>query len=194
MENTASSVYAINRVTLSQKLKNYTRHPFSLAVFIVATLAAVVAVAVLVTLIVWVLIRGIPSLSLDMFSFDYTTENQSMLPAIINTLFMVAVALIIAGPLGIGSAIYLVEYAKRGNKFVNVIRLTTETLQGIPSIIYGLFGFLCFNGALHMGYSILSGGLTLAIMVLPVIMRTTEEALIAVPDSYREGSFGLGAG
>ena len=129
-----------------------------------------------------------------MFSFDYTTENQSMLPAIINTLFMVAVALIIAGPLGIGSAIYLVEYAKRGNKFVNVIRLTTETLQGIPSIIYGLFGFLFFNGALHMGYSILSGGLTLAIMVLPVIMRTTEEALIAVPDSYREGSFGLGAG
>ena len=167
---------------------------FSLAVFIVTTLAAVVTVAVLVTLIVWVLIRGIPSLSLDMFSFDYTTENQSMLPAIINTLFMVAVALIIAGPLGIGSAIYLVEYAKRGNKFVNVIRLTTETLQGIPSIIYGLFGFLFFNGALHMGYSILSGGLTLAIMVLPVIMRTTEEALIAVPDSYREGSFGLGAG
>ena len=105
---------AINRVTLSQKLKNYTRHPFSLAVFIVTTLAAVVTVAVLVTLIVWVLIRGIPSLSLDMFSFDYTTENQSMLPAIINTLFMVAVALIIAGPLGIGSAIYLVEYAKRG--------------------------------------------------------------------------------
>ena len=194
MENTASSVNAINRVTLSQKLKNYTRHPFSLAVFIVTTLAAVVTVAVLVTLIVWVLIRGIPSLSLDMFSFDYTTENQSMLPAIINTLFMVAVALIIAGPLGIGSAIYLVEYAKRGNKFVNVIRLTTETLQGIPSIIYGLFGFLFFNGALHMGYSILSGGLTLAIMVLPVIMRTTEEALIAVPDSYREGSFGLGAG
>ena len=173
MENTASSVNAINRVTLSQKLKNYTRHPFSLAVFIVTTLAAVVTVAVLVTLIVWVLIRGIPSLSLDMFSFDYTTENQSMLPAIINTLFMVAVALIIAGPLGIGSAIYLVEYAKRGNKFVNVIRLTTETLQGIPSIIYGLFGFLFFNGALHMGYSILSGGLTLAIMVLPVIMRTT---------------------
>ena len=121
MENTASSVNAINRVTLSQKLKNYTRHPFSLAVFIVTTLAAVVTVAVLVTLIVWVLIRGIPSLSLDMFSFDYTTENQSMLPAIINTLFMVAVALIIAGPLGIGSAIYLVEYAKRGNKFVNVI-------------------------------------------------------------------------
>lgn len=194
MEKTVSSIQAINRVTLSQKLKNYTRHPGSLAVFIVTTLAAVLTVAVLVTLIVWVLIRGIPSLSLDMFSLDYTTENQSMLPAIINTLFMVAVALVIAGPLGIGSAVYLVEYAKRGNKFVGIIRLTTETLQGIPSIIYGLFGFLCFNGALHMGYSILSGGLTLAIMVLPVIMRTTEEALLAVPDSYREGSFGLGAG
>lgn len=194
MEKTVSSIQAINRVTLSQKLKNYTRHPGSLAVFIVTTLAAVLTVAVLVTLIVWVLVRGIPSLSLDMFSLDYTTENQSMLPAIINTLFMVAVALVIAGPLGIGSAVYLVEYAKRGNKFVGIIRLTTETLQGIPSIIYGLFGFLCFNGALHMGYSILSGGLTLAIMVLPVIMRTTEEALLAVPDSYREGSFGLGAG
>ena len=117
-----------------------------------------------------------------------------MLPSILNTLFMVAVALVIAGPLGIGSAVYLTEYAKKGNKFVSLIRLTTETLQGIPSIIYGLFGFLFFNGALKMGYSILSGGLTLAIMVLPVIMRTTEEALLAVPDSYREGSFGLGAG
>lgn len=194
MEKTASQIQAINRVTLPQKLKNYTRHPGSLAVFLITTLAAVLTVGVLVTLIIWVLLRGIPSLSPDMFSLEYTTDNQSMLPSILNTLFMVAVALVIAGPLGIGSAVYLTEYAKKGNKFVSLIRLTTETLQGIPSIIYGLFGFLFFNGALKMGYSILSGGLTLAIMVLPVIMRTTEEALAAVPDSYREGSFGLGAG
>ena len=194
METTASRIQAVNRTSCSQKLKNYTRHPGSLAVLLVTTLAAVLTVGVLATLIIWVLIRGIPSLSLDMFSLEYTTDNQSMLPSILNTLFMVAVALVIAGPLGIGSAVYLTEYAKKGNKFVSLIRLTTETLQGIPSIIYGLFGFLFFNGALKMGYSILSGGLTLAIMVLPVIMRTTEEALLAVPDSYREGSFGLGAG
>lgn len=90
--------------------------------------------------------------------------------------------------------IWLVEYAHRGSKLVRLVRLTTETLQGIPSIVYGLFGMLFFVTQLHWGYSLIAGAFTLAIMVLPVIMRTTEEALIAVPDSYREGSFGLGAG
>ena len=117
-----------------------------------------------------------------------------MLPAIINTFIMTLISLIIAVPLGIFSAIYLVEYAKRGNKLVGIIRMTTETLSGIPSIVYGLFGFLFFLTTLKLGYSILSGALTLAIMILPLIMRTTEEALKSVPDSYREGSFGLGAG
>ena len=97
-------------------------------------------------------------------------------------------------PLGIFAAIWLVEYAKRGSKLVKVVRITTETLQGIPSIVYGLFGMLFFVMQLKWGYSLIAGAFTLAIMVLPVIMRTTEEALLAVPDSYREGSFGLGAG
>ena len=194
MEQTVVSVNAINRTSTAQKMKNYSRHPGSLLVFILTVLAAVITVGALAALIIWVLIKGLPNLTPDMFSLTYTTDNQSILPALINTLFMVLVALVIAVPFGIGSAIYLVEYAKKGNRFVTLIRLTTETLSGIPSIIYGLFGYLCFNVAIHMGYSILSGGLTLAIMILPLVMRTTEEALLAVPDSYREGSFGLGAG
>ena len=194
MEQTAISVNAINRTSAAQKMKNYSRHPGSLLVFILTVLAAVVTVGALAALIIWVLIKGIPNLTPDMFSLTYTTDNQSMLPAMINTVQMVLVALVIAVPFGIGSAIYLVEYAKKGNRLVTIIRLTTETLSGIPSIIYGLFGYLCFNVAIKMGYSILSGGLTLAIMILPLVMRTTEEALLAVPDSYREGSYGLGAG
>lgn len=194
MEQTVVSVNAINRTSAAQKMKNYSRHPGSLLVFILTVLAAVVTVGALAALIIWVLIKGIPNLTPDMFSLTYTTDNQSMLPAMINTVQMVLVALVIAVPFGIGSAIYLVEYAKKGNRLVTIIRLTTETLSGIPSIIYGLFGYLCFNVAIKMGYSILSGGLTLAIMILPLVMRTTEEALLAVPDSYREGSFGLGAG
>ena len=194
MEQTAISVNAINRTSAAQKMKNYSRHPGSLLVFILTVLAAVITVGALAALIIWVLIKGIPNLTPDMFSLTYTTDNQSMLPAMINTVQMVLVALVIAVPFGIGSAIYLVEYAKKGNRLVTIIRLTTETLSGIPSIIYGLFGYLCFNVAIKMGYSILSGGLTLAIMILPLVMRTTEEALLAVPDSYREGSYGLGAG
>ena len=194
MEQTAISVNAINRTSAAQKMKNYSRHPGSLLVFILTVLAAVVTVGALAALIIWVLIKGIPNLTPDMFSLTYTTDNQSMLPAMINTVQMVLVALVIAVPFGIGSAIYLVEYAKKGDRLVTIIRLTTETLSGIPSIIYGLFGYLCFNVAIKMGYSILSGGLTLAIMILPLVMRTTEEALLAVPDSYREGSYGLGAG
>ena len=194
MEQTVISVNAINRTSTAQKMKNYSRHPGSLLVFILTVLAAVITVGALAALIIWVLIKGIPNLTPDMFSLTYTTDNQSMLPAMINTVQMVLVALVIAVPFGICSAIYLVEYAKKGNRLVTIIRLTTETLSGIPSIIYGLFGYLCFNVAIKMGYSILSGGLTLAIMILPLVMRTTEEALLAVPDSYREGSFGLGAG
>ena len=116
------------------------------------------------------------------------------MPALVNTLIMTLLALFIACPLGIGSAIYLVEYAKKGNRFVKIVGMTTETLTGIPSIIYGLFGMLLFVGFFHWGYSLMAGAATVAIMILPTIMRTTEEALLAVPDSFREGSFGLGAG
>lgn len=157
-------------------------------------LASFLTFAVLIFLIAYILIKGIPNLSPKLFAWKYTTENASMLPAIINTLIMTVCALIAAVPLGIFTAIYLVEYAKKGNKVVGIIRITAETLSGIPSIVYGLFGMLFFVTYLKWGYSILAGAATLAIMVLPLIMRTTEEALLGVPDTYREGSFGVGAG
>lgn len=157
-------------------------------------LASFLTFAVLIFLISYILIKGIPNLSPKLFAWKYTTENASMLPAIINTLIMTVCALIAAVPLGIFTAIYLVEYAKKGNKVVGIIRITAETLSGIPSIVYGLFGMLFFVTYLKWGYSILAGAATLAIMVLPLIMRTTEEALLGVPDTYREGSFGVGAG
>ena len=157
-------------------------------------LASCLTFGVLLFLIAYILIKGLPNLSPKLFSLHYTTENVSMLPAIINTIEMTLCSLIVAVPLGICTAIYLVEYAKKGNKVVGVIRLTAETLSGIPSIVYGLFGMLFFVTYLKWGYSILAGAATLAIMVLPLIMRTTEEALLAVSDSYREASFGVGAG
>ena len=166
----------------------------SIALRIAVYASGLLTVGVLLCLVVYILIKGVPHLSLDLFSLKYTSENVSLFPALINTVTMTFFSLLIAVPLGIFSAIYLVEYARRGNKLVSVVRITAETLSGIPSIVYGLFGFLLFVTTLGFGYSLLAGALTLAIMILPVIMRTTEEALISVPDSYREGSFGLGAG
>ena len=156
--------------------------------------AAAVTFAVLLFLLAYILINGVPNLKPSLFSLEYNTENASLMPALINTVIMTLLSLVIAIPFGIFSAIFLVEYAKKGNRFVGIIRLTTETLQGIPSIVYGLFGMLIFVTALGWGYSILAGAFTMSIMILPLIMRTTEEALKAVPDTYREGSFGLGAG
>lgn len=149
---------------------------------------------ILVSIIGYIVIKGVPALDLKLFEWEYTSENVSMLPAIVNTIVMTIVSLLIAVPIGVFSAIYLVEYASKGNKFVSLVRVTTETLSGIPSIVYGLFGALVFVEYLHIGKSILSGALTMSIMILPIVMRTTEEALLAVPDSYREGSFGLGVG
>ena len=157
-------------------------------------LSAIITIFVLLYIIGYILIKGIPNLKPELFAWEYTKDNVSMMPAIINTITMTFMSLLFAVPVGIASAIYLVEYAKRGNKVVPIIRLTTETLSGIPSIVYGLFGYLMFNLTFKWGYTMLSGALTLAVMILPLIMRTTEEALLAVPDTYREGSFGLGAG
>lgn len=157
-------------------------------------LSAGITFTILLLLIGYILVQGIPHLTLDLFSPEYTTDNQSVIPALINTVIMTVVSLLVAVPVGIFSAIFLVEYSGKGNKFVDIVRMTTETLQGIPSIIYGLFGMLFLVYRLKLDYSILSGALTLAIMILPLIMRTTEEALKSVPDLYREGSFGLGAG
>ena len=183
-----------NEVTWKDKLKAYTRTPGSLIVMLLVMLSAIMTFAVLIFLIVYVLAHGVPYLKPSIFSLHYTSENASLMPALINTVIMTLLSLLIAVPFGIFAAIFLVEYAKRGNKFVEVIRLTTETLQGIPSIVYGLFGMLFFVNTCKWGFSILAGAFTLAIMVLPLIMRSTEEALKSVPDSYREGSFGLGAG
>lgn len=149
---------------------------------------------VLLGIVGFILVNGIPHLSPSLFEWSYTSENVSLMPALISTLYMALLALLIAVPIGVSSAIYLVEYAKPGSRFVRVVRVTTETLQGIPSIIYGLFGMLFFTTVLGWGLSLLSGACTLAIMVLPVVMRTAEEALIAVPASYRAGGFALGAG
>lgn len=179
---------------MSKKLKAYMRTPGSMVMMLLVMLSAVFTFAVLIFLIAYVLIHGVPYLKPSLFSFTYSSENASLMPALINTVIMTVLSLLIAVPFGVFSAIFLVEYAKRGNKFVEVIRLTTETLQGIPSIVYGLFGMLFFVSTCGWGFSILAGAFTLAIMVLPLIMRSTEEALKAVPDSYREGSFGLGAG
>ncbi|WP_242964224.1 phosphate ABC transporter permease PstA [Eubacterium sp. An3] len=184
----------MNRQSLKDRLLSYRRTPGSLIVMILVLLAAALTIAALLFLLVYILINGIPYLNADLFSWEYNSENVSVVPAMINTVIMAVISLIFAIPFGIGSAIYLVEYAKKGNKLVKVVRVTAETLTGIPSIVYGLFGMLFFVTALHWRFSILAGACTLAIMVLPVILRTTEEALMAVPDSFREGSFGLGAG
>lgn len=178
----------------AQKWQSLRHRPGSMAWYILVHAGALFSVATLAFIVFYILINGIPNLTPELFSLHYDSENVSMLPALINTLFMAVIALVLALPIGIGAAIYLVEYAKKGSRFVGLVRLTAETLTGIPSIIYGLFGSIFFVKFCNMGLSLLSGSLTLAIMVLPVILRTTEESLKMVPDSYREGSFGLGAG
>lgn len=184
----------INKVTFKQRMISYKRKPLSLVMLLLVALAAVISAAALVFIIVYVLVRGIPNLTPELFALTYNSDNVSCMPSIINTIVLTLLTLLIAVPFGTGAAIYLAEYAKKGNKLVKVIRTMAETLAGIPSIVYGLFGMLFFVYALNWGYSLLAGAFTLAIMVLPTIMRTTEEAILTVPDSYREGSYGLGAG
>lgn len=145
-------------------------------------------------LMLYILIRGIPNLNPGLFAWDYNTENASLMPAMINTVLMTGLSLLLAVPIGVYGAIYMTEYAKSTSRLVRIVRVTSETLTGIPSILYGLFGLMFFVTSLKLGLSLLSGALTLSIMILPLILRATEEALIAVPREYREGSFGLGAG
>ena len=156
--------------------------------------AALLTIGTLLFIVGFILVKGVPHIKLSLFSFTYNSENVSLMPAMVSTVMMTALSLLIAAPLGIFAAVFLVEYAKRGNKFVGIIRMTTETLSGIPSIVYGLFGLLFFVTFLGWGFSMLAGAFTLSIMILPLIMRSSEEALKAVPDTYREGAFGLGAG
>ena len=176
------------------KLSYWKNHPGSAILRLLVWLSAIITVAVMAFLVCFILIKGVGNLTPDLFALEYNSDNASLMPALINTLIITLLSLVIAVPFGIFAAIYLVEYAKKGSKLVKIIRITTETLQGIPSIIFGLFGLLFFSTALHWGYSLLAGAMTLVIMILPLIIRTTEEALMGVPDAYREASFGLGAG
>ena len=175
-------------------LQKCKKHPFSGLVEALVWLSGIMTMAIMIYLVTFIVIRGVPHLKPSLFSLTYNSDTVSLMPALVNTLIITALSLVIAIPFGVFAAIYLVEYAKKGSRLVHLIRITAETLSGIPSIIYGLFGLLFFSTALHWGLSLLSGCMTLVIMILPLIIRTSEEALLSVPDSYREASFGLGAG
>ncbi len=165
--------------------------------------AALFTFSIVAFILVYILVQGLPQIFIEvqnllaglpsLFDLEYNSDNASLMPAIFNTLIMIAISISISSILGIGAAIYLVEYAKSDNKLVGIIQLTSETLSGIPSIIYGLFGWIFFVAYVGFGFSLLSGILTISIMILPLIIRSTEEALKAVPQSYREASYGLGA-
>ena len=161
---------------------------------ILVNLAALLTMVVLLFIVIYILVKGIPNLSPGLFSLHYTTDNQSIVPALIHTIELTLMGLLFAVPLGIFAAVFMNEYAKRGSRLVALVGVTSETLTGIPSIVYGLFGMLFFVEACHLRKTLISGALTIAIMILPTILRTTQEALMAVPDMYREASFGLGAG
>lgn len=179
---------------LRKTLYSYGTEPSAILLLVCVWGSAIATFLTLAFLLLYILWQGLPNITPDLFALEYNTQNVSLFPALVDTVIMVVMALAMATPLGIFAAIYLVEYAKRGNKMVNIVRVTADTLSGIPSIVYGLFGMLFFVTYLKMGYSLLAGSCTVAIMVLSLIMRTTEEALKAIPDSYREGSYGLGAG
>lgn len=157
-------------------------------------LAAILTMAVLLFIVIYILVKGIPNLSLGLFSLHYTTDNQSIMPSLLHTVELTIMGLLLAVPLGVFAAVFMNEYAKKGSKLVALTGITSETLTGIPSIVYGLFGLLFFVEACHLRKTLLAGALTIAIMVLPTILRTTQEALLAVPDTFREASYGLGAG
>lgn len=156
------------------------------------SMAAVLLVFLL--LIGFIFYNGLPYISWDLFAWEYNSENVSMMPAIINTLHMIVIALSISLPLGLFGAVFLSEYGNKRSKILAVVRIGSDALVGIPSIVYGLFGYLAF--VIYFGFktSIIAGALTLAIMILPLILRSSEEALRAIPMSFREASFALGAG
>lgn len=156
-------------------------------------LSGFLTVAILAIIVGYIFIKGIGKINLTFIFSDYSARGDGgILPMIVTTVYMVLVSILVATPIGILAAVYLQEYAKQG-KIVKIIRFATECLAGIPSIVYGLFGGIFFVVALKLQYSILSGGLTVAIIILPTIIRTTEEALKTVPQTYREASLGLGA-
>lgn len=175
-----------------QTLKNKKISDLILAFLI--RLATLITISLVLFIVAYILFTGIPYLKPSLFSMHYTTDNVSIMPAFVNTIIIIIISLALSVPIGVFTAIYLVEYAKKGSKITGIVRITAETLSGIPSIVYGLFGMLFFVTFCNFRMSILSGALTLSIMILPLIMRSTEEALMAVDDTFREGSYGLGAG
>ncbi len=205
MANSAApKIKGINYKSISTKLKEYKQNPLSFILLLFVGLCAILTISALLYILGFILVQGIPHLFTEiqkffsdqpsLFDWKYNSDNASLVHAAINTLSITSVSVAIAAAFGIITAVYLVEYAKRGSKVVGLIRLTAETLSGIPSIIYGLFGMIFFLKFLGMGISLWSGIATASIMILPLIIRSTEEALKSVPDSYREASFGLGAG
>ena len=173
-----------------------TRRPGDKALAFCIYLAAALTVCILVGIIGYILVKGVPHISWSFLSTSFSALDEGrngILPMIINTLYIVVITLLIVTPIGIASAIYLTQYARQG-KLVKTIRFTTEVLSGIPSILFGLFGYTVFCVMMGMGYSILAGCLTMTICILPTIVRTTEESLLAVPESYKEGALALGAG
>lgn len=181
-------------MSIMKKLREYLNKPLSFAVFLLIIISTVITALTVVFIIGYIFIKGVPNLSLDLFSLKYSSSNQSMLPSIINTVYLTALTLLLAVPIGIFSAIYLAEYSRKNSFFVKIINIANETLSGIPSIVYGLFGFLAFVISKKWGYSLLAGVITLAIMVLPLIIRTSQEAMLGVDNTFREASYGLGAG
>jgi phosphate transport system permease protein len=169
------------------------KKPLSLILNILTKIAISIVIVILFLIIGYILINGIAAFKPELIFGEYKADNPSMSFSVFTTIIMILLTIIISTPISIFCAIYLTEYSKRSNKIVKYIRLATETLAGIPSIVFGLFGAIFFGTVLGLRYSILTGSLTVAIMLLPVIIRQTEEAIKAVPDLYREGSFGLGA-
>ena len=180
------------KAQLNRKLHECGRDPLSLFLLGCVIAAALITFMVLSFLLGYILWQGLPNIETGLFALQYNSENVSLFPALVDTVLMVIMALAIATPLGIFAAVYLVEYASRGNRLVSLVRVTADTLAGIPSIVYGLFGMLFFVTYLKWGYSLLAGACTVAIMYLPLIMRTTEEALKAILTATVKAVMALG--
>lgn len=187
-------IVSINRQSAGDTLRAYLKKPASFVLFLLICLAAALTAGAVLWVLGYTIVQGVINLRLDLFAWKWTADNLSMMPALINTLVIALLSLLIAGVIGIFAAIFMVEYAKSTNVFVKVIRVAAETLASIPSIVYGIFGMIFFTLLFGWGYCLLAGALTMALMIMPTIMRTTEEALLAVPASFREGSYALGAG
>lgn len=189
-----SHIVPINRQTAKDKLRAYCNKPWSFVLFLLIMLAAIISAAMVLWVLIYTFIQGIPNFSADLFAWEWSLDNMSLMPSLINTLTIAVLSLVMAGVIGIFAAIFMVEYAKSTNIFVKIVRVAAETLAGIPSIVYGIFGMIFFVQLFGWGYTLLGGAITMAMMIMPLVMRTTEEALKAVPDSFREGSYALGAG